>query len=175
MTVEALPAAASADDELVGRLTDLVNEVYRVAEDGLWVDGAARTDRAELRGFVAAGEILLAGLDGAPVGCLRRQRLDERTGQFGMLAADPAHRGVGVGRALVRAAEQDAREAGRDTMQLELLMPRTWRHPSKEFLHAWYTRLGYRVRTRDVIDKEYPHLAPLLATPCDYVIYRKTL
>jgi hypothetical protein len=28
-------------------------------------------------------------------------------------------------------------------MQLELLVPRDWRHPSKEFLKSWYGRRGY--------------------------------
>jgi hypothetical protein len=29
-------------------------------------------------------------------------------------------------------------------MQLEVLVPRQWSHRSKEFLKAWYTRIGYR-------------------------------
>src|SRR5215813_15488505 len=67
---------------------------------------------------------------------------------FRSLVADPAHRGTGVGRELVRFAERRSREQGLATMQLEVLVPRQWSHPSKEFLKAWYTRIGYRpVRT----------------------------
>jgi hypothetical protein len=60
-------------------------------------------------------------------------------------------------------------------MQLELLVPRGRSHPTKEFLHAWYTRIGYRpVRTAS-IEESHPQLVPLLATPCDFVVYRKPL
>ena len=46
---------------------------------------------------------------------------------------------------------------------------------SKEFLAGWYGRIGYAVTRTGTIDESYPHLAPLLATPCDFVIYRKDL
>jgi Acetyltransferase (GNAT) domain len=92
-----------------------------------------------------------------------------------MLVAHPAHRGRGVGRALVDFAERQSRERGLRAMQLELLVPQAWRHSSKEFLKAWYGRLGYRlIRTIDVQDS-HPHLAPLLATACDLEIYEKPL
>ena len=64
---------------------------------------------------------------------------------------------------------------GGQQMQLELLGPREWRHPEKERLHAWYTRLGYRPVRKGLIEDSHPHLASLLATPCDVVIYRKPL
>ena len=60
-------------------------------------------------------------------------------------------------------------------MQLELLLPREWKHPSKEFLKAWYGRIGYRLIRTTTIDDSYPHLAPLLITPCDFAIYEKPL
>ena len=60
-------------------------------------------------------------------------------------------------------------------MQLELLLPRTWKHPSKEFLKAWDGRIGYRRIRTGSLDDAYPHLAPLLATTCDLAIYEKPL
>jgi len=93
-----------------------------------------------------------------------------------MLAAAPAHRGAGVGRALLAFAERHSRGRGRTLMQLELLVPRQWRHPSKEeFLRAWYGRLGYRLVRTTTLDEDYPHLAPLLATACDLEIHEKPL
>jgi GNAT superfamily N-acetyltransferase len=129
----------------------------------------------EVAELTRAGEIVVAHMRARIVGCVRVQRLDESTGEFGMLAADPAHRGVGVGRKLVAFAEWTCRADGLATMQLELLVPRHWTHPTKEFLAAWYTRSGYRVVRTGTIDEAYPALAPLLATPCDFVIYRKDL
>lgn len=60
-------------------------------------------------------------------------------------------------------------------MRLEVLVPRNWAHPAKEFLAAWYTRIGYRVARTGSLDEAYPALAPLLATPHDFVIYHKDL
>lgn len=146
-----------------------------MAEDGLWTEGATRTKVDEVAALTRAGHIAVARMDGRIVGSVRVQRLDEGTGEFGMLVADPAHRGVGVGRELVRFAEGKCRTDGLGTMQLELLVPREWSHPTKEFLADWYTRIGYRITRTGTIDEAYPALAPLLATPCDFVIYQKEL
>jgi GNAT superfamily N-acetyltransferase len=172
---QVLPAAESDNADLMARITDLTNQVYAVAEDGLWTAGATRTTLDEVVELTRAGQIAVAGLSGRVVGCVRVQRLDEGTGEFGMLAADPAYRGVGVGRELVRFAERKSRAEGVRSMQLELLVPRGWKHPTKVFLAAWYTRIGYRVARTGAIEEAYPALAPLLATPCDFVIYHKRL
>jgi GNAT superfamily N-acetyltransferase len=173
--VELVPAAASGDVMLIDELAALVNEVYEVAEEGLWLDGAARTTSAELAGLIKAGELAVAQREGTIVGCVRVQRLDDYRGEFGMLAADPAQRGTGIGRALLRFAEELSVARCLLTMQLELLVPRDWTHPSKTFLEGWYTRSGYRLVRTDRLEEAYPHLAPLLATACDYRIYHKTL
>lgn len=170
-----LAAGDSEDAELMRLITELTNRVYAVAEAGLWRDGATRTTLGEVVELTRAGQIAVARMNGRVVGCVRVQRLDEDTGEFGMLAADPAHRGVGVGRELVRFAEGRSRAEGLSRMRLELLVPREWTHPVKEFLAAWYARIGYRVARTGAIDEAYPALAPLLATPCDFVIYHKPL
>jgi ribosomal protein S18 acetylase RimI-like enzyme len=173
--IQLLPATASADVTVMERITDLINQVYTVAEDGLWVDGAARTTVDEVAGLTRAGQIAVARLNGRIVGCVRVRRLDGDKGEFGMLAADPGHRGAGIGRELIRFAERRSRQDGLTTMRLELLVPRDWSHPSKEFLAAWYTRIGYRILRTATIDETYPALAPLLATPCGFAIYEKDL
>jgi GNAT superfamily N-acetyltransferase len=173
--IDIVPATMAEDQRLVGEITDLTNSVYAVAEAGLWVEGAARTTTAEVAEMIAGEEITLARVDGRIVGSIRIQQLDDGVGEFGMLVADPDHRGEGIGRELVRFAEELSRRRELDTMQLELLVPRDWTHPNKEFLDAWYTRIGYRpVRTGN-FEQSYPQLEPLLATPCDFVIYRKPL
>jgi GNAT superfamily N-acetyltransferase len=163
------------DAPVVEQVADLVNKVYAVAEAGLWIDGAARTTTSELAELIRAREIAVARLGVQIVGAVRIQRLDDTTGEFGMLAAHPAHRGLGIGRDLMRFAERTSRAAGLGSMQLELLVPREWTHPVKEFLAAWYTRSGYALIRTGTIDEAYPALAPLLATACDFQIYRKDL
>ena len=173
--VRMAPAAAAEDTALVNELAALVNSVYAIAEAGLWADGTPRTTPERMAELIAAGHIAVARADERIVGAVQIQRLDTGEGEFGMLVADPAHRGQGVGRELVRFAERWSREQGLDTMQLEVLVPREWSHPSKEFLKAWYTRIGYRPVRTGQFEESYPELAPLLATPCDFVIYHKSM
>jgi GNAT superfamily N-acetyltransferase len=165
------------DDALMSAVTDLVNAVYRESEQGLWRGDVPRTTVAEVTALAKAGE-LVADLrdDGRDLaGVVRVQQLDDTTGEFGMLAADPARHGQGIGRDLVRFAEDDSRTRGHTTMQLELLVPRGWQLASKERLHGWYTRLGYRLDRIGRIEDQYPELGPQLAGPVDYRIYSKPL
>jgi GNAT superfamily N-acetyltransferase len=160
---------------LADRLAALVNEVYGASEVGLWRDGSERISAAEIGASIRAGEIAVATVDGEIAGCIRIRDLDENTSEFGTLASDPKRRGAGVGTALIDFAERSSRDRGRRAMQLELLVAREWRHPSKVFLDAWYSRLGYRaIQTRSV-EAAHPELEPLLATPCDFVVYEKRL
>jgi GNAT superfamily N-acetyltransferase len=176
-TVEvAVVAPAAADDaEFVAQVVGLVNRVYADAERGLWQDNAARTSRDDIAAIVRAGQLAVARLGGRVVGAIHIQRIGDDLGEAGMLVAGPEHRSVGIGRMLLAFAEDWARQRGLRRMQLELLVPRTWTHPVKEFLRGWYTRAGYRpVRTGRFADA-YPHLQPQLATPCDFVIFHKIL
>jgi GNAT superfamily N-acetyltransferase len=165
----------SADAGLADDLATLVNDVYAAAEAGLWRDGTQRTSAAEMDELIRAGEIAIATIEDEIAGSIRVRDLDDATSEFGILAGDPDRRGAGIGTALVAFAEGIGRDRGRRAMQLELLVPREWAHPSKVFLDAWYSRIGYRVILTRGVDDAHPHLAPLLATPCDVVVYEKPL
>ncbi|MCK8608852.1 GNAT family N-acetyltransferase [Agromyces sp. C10] len=169
------PATSAADAELVESIADLVNRVYNEAEAGLWLPGAERTTPEQVAELVAAGQIATAREHDRLVGAVRVHALDDDLAEFGMLAADPDRRGLGIGRDLVAFSERLAAGRGARTMQLELLVPVSWAHPSKEFLRAWYERLGYRVvRTGDLAEL-HPELAPLLATECDLLVFHRPL
>lgn len=175
IAVGLLDATDSRERGLVDQLARLINDVYRTAESGLWRDAAARTTPSELAELIAAREIAVARRNGGIAGCVRLHDVAQDASEFGMLVSDPDQRGTGVGRALVGFAERHSRERGRRAMQLELLVPRAWSHPSKEFLKSWYGRMGYRLVSARRIDDAYPHLAPLLATPCNLTVYEKPL
>lgn len=166
-------AADGGDDAFLAEMAGLINRVYADAEKGLWRAGVERTSPLELAGVVAAGELAVAYLDGQRVGAVRIQRLTDGLAEFGMLVASPEHRSLGIGRDLMAFAEGWAREQGLGRMQLELLVPQMWTHPVKEFLREWYTRIGYRRVRTDRLADAYPALEPLLATPCNFVIYQK--
>ncbi|MFE0417950.1 GNAT family N-acetyltransferase [Streptomyces tendae] len=175
LSVVTLSSAQARDTDLMTTVTALINDVYEVAEEGLWVEGTARTTVEEVAALTRAGEITTARLEGKIVGCIRVQQLSDQVCEFGMLATSFEQRGTGIGRELVQFAEQHAREIGREVMQLEVLVPREWAHPSKEFLIRWYTRIGYQIVRKGIIEESYPDLAPHLATPCDFVVYHKSV
>ena len=142
IAVSVLEPAAGRDPELVARLADLINVVYLTAESGLWRAGTTRATTSELSELIAAGEIIVAARDGQIAGVVHLHDVADDTSEFGMLAADPEQRGTGVGRALLDFAEQRSRERGLRTMRLELLVPRDWQHPSKEFLRVGTATAG---------------------------------
>ena len=174
--IRTLKQEAGHDDQLVQHLAGLINDVYAVAERGLWREGATRTTAVELAALIASEQIVAAiSSAGEIVGSVRIRTVSDRVSEFGMLVSAPDQRGRGIGANLVEFAELHSREHGRHAMQLELLVPRSWKHPAKEQLKLWYSRLGYRrIGTRNV-DDTYPEFAALLATPCHIEVHEKTL
>ncbi|QBS46261.1 GNAT family N-acetyltransferase [Nocardia sp. CS682] len=176
MSIEMVPTEAGGDTALLAELTDLVNRVYEAAEAGLWLDGASRTTTSELAGLITDGHVAVAREeDGRLVGAVCIRQLADGIGEFGMLVCAPEQRGAGIGSALVDFAERQCVDQGARTVQLELLVPRSWAHPVKEFLRGWYLRLGYVLERKGQLEESYPHLVPLLATPCDFLIFHKRM
>jgi ribosomal protein S18 acetylase RimI-like enzyme len=183
----------------VARLTSLINTVYTAAEQGLFAPTYQRTSEDEIRQFLRKRELALAYRRTLPfladtnpqipivptpeaaaadslVGCIRIVDLSPTHGDFGMLALDPAARGAGAGRALVRFAEERCRAGlGKTVMQCELLVSRVFEHPFKARNQAWYERMGYRVVRAESFGKEHPHLAPHLITETELRVFEKAL
>lgn len=175
VVVERLDAPAGEPSADVLAVTDLVNAVYAVAENGMWRPGATRTDADEITRSAHEGSIRIARLRGRIVGCIRVRGIDESVAEFGMLATDPDVRGTGIGVRLVSAVEEECAARGFTTMQLEVIRPAGWVHESKAFLDSWYTRLGYTAAGISSIDEAHPELEAALAVPCEVATYRKPL
>lgn len=192
-----VPSPAAADDtELVRHLVEVINAVYTKDEEGIWAADKpfARTSDEEIKKYLKKGELALAwasseaslpsssapGFVPAPsavMGCvhLHRPEGETRVVEVGMLVCDPGFRGAGVGRELMRFAEQHAKEQGAAVTQVELLFPEGWEHPFKMRLQDWYARLGYKlVRMGEVKDK-YPRLVDSLAGPTRFKVSEKEL
>jgi GNAT superfamily N-acetyltransferase len=163
------------DDAPVEELVRLVNSAYAVGEAGLWLEGTTRTGPDEIADAIRSGGMLAATHEGRLAGCAYVRRLDAGTADLGLISTAPDQWGNGVGRELVRAAEELVRSRGMTTMQLELLVPKGGAHPEKDRLRAWYTRLGYRVVRSVPIEHVAAHLASRLAAPCEFLVFRKPL
>jgi GNAT superfamily N-acetyltransferase len=173
--VKLLAPHQAGDDVLVEELVRIVNAAYAVGEAGLWLDGATRTGPGEIAEAIRNRELLAATIDGRLVGCAWVRALDAGTADLGLISTAPDRWGGGVGRELVRSAEELMRSRGLATMQLELLVPKGWVHPQKQRLHGWYSRLGYRVVRSAPFEQVAAHLASQLATPCEFLIFHKPL
>jgi ribosomal protein S18 acetylase RimI-like enzyme len=82
------------------------------------------------------GRLLLALLDGAPVGCVALRRHDAHTAELKRLYVRAEARGAGAGRALVEAALAAARAAGYERVVLDTA-------PGMEAARALYRSLGF--------------------------------
>src|SRR5215475_2753510 len=137
----------------------------------MWKRKGARTNVAEIERLLRAQALILAEIDGALVGSVNINLMRDGVGEFGMLVGDRKHRGKGIGSALIDSAEKWAREMSCHTMRLELLTPRNWTHPSKEFLKKWYARIGYKPLATESFEILHPELVPELATECDFTVW----
>jgi GNAT superfamily N-acetyltransferase len=173
--VQLLAPDEAQHEALVDELARLVNDAYAVGEAGLWLEGTTRTTAAEIADAIRSGGVIAATLEGRLVGCAYVRPLDAGTGDLGLISTATDRWHSGIGRRLVRSAEELMRSRGATTMQLELLVPKGWIHPEKDRLHVWYTRLGYRVVRSAPFEHVAAHLASELATPCEFLIFRKRL
>ena len=170
-----MTVAVVQDAGLADRLAQVINDAYAVGEQGLWIDGHTRTTPAEVVELLRDGTMLAATDDGRVVGCAYVRPLDDSTSDVGLISVAPEAWGGGLGRALVRAAEELMRSHGATTSQLELLVPQMGSHAGKDRLRAWYERLGYRVVRTAPFEEIAVHEATELMAPCRFLIFRRSL
>lgn len=135
--MDAIRPAATAADWDVARA--LFREYEREIDAACCFEGF-EAELAAIDGRYAApeGRLLLAFADGAPAGCAAFRRLEDGSAEGRRLWLRPAHRGRGLGGALVLALLDEARLAGFRTFRLETL-------PGKMSAAAeLYRRLGFR-------------------------------
>jgi GNAT superfamily N-acetyltransferase len=112
---------------------------------------------------MSGGTFLLAEDSGGVAGCVYIKTQDGRS-YLGLLSVQPERQGTGLGRQLVAAAENLARESGSRVMDLRVISTRG------EQLLPFYQRLGYEfVRTE-------PFPADLITKmPSHYIVMSKRL
>jgi ribosomal protein S18 acetylase RimI-like enzyme len=99
----------------------------------------ARTDIGTL-GILLANpreRLLIASNDGGPIGCVQVSDRGAGLAYLGLLCIEPALQAAGLGKRLIEAAEEIAREAfGASTMEMTVI-------ESRAELIAYYERRGY--------------------------------
>ena len=121
--------ASEAD---IAPMIPVVNAAFEVET---FLEGS-RTDEERMREMMRNGDFLVAHNGSRRVlGCVYLELRGER-GYFGMLAVDPSEQGKGLGRLMVRAAEDHCRDQGCRFMDITVLSLRPELPP-------FYRNLGY--------------------------------
>jgi putative acetyltransferase len=94
---------------------------------------------AQLPGRYAppGGALLIARVDGEPIGCVGLRRLDEETCELKRLFVRAVHRGGGTGLRLLEEAVAEARRLGYRRLRLDTI-------PGMERAQELYERFGFR-------------------------------
>jgi GNAT superfamily N-acetyltransferase len=108
------------------------------------VQPSAREEYANLASFYGFphGQLMLARLDGEPVGIIGVRRLDDTRGEGKRLFVRPSARGLGIAHRLVDELFGMARALGFTSLYIETSPEKMGRQ------HAWYRRLGFRETTK---------------------------
>ncbi len=167
--------ASQLDENQVGFLVSMINQVYLESEAELWKDEHDRITIPRLIEIIDKRELLLAVNGNSICGCIHLEPMDESMFKFKMLVANPEFKGKGIGSVLVDFAENEARKKDVKKMQLELLVPTEFEHADKIFLNSWYTRIGYEKVAEQSVDAAHEGLSKLLKTGCVAEIYQKVL
>ena len=151
-----------ASNEDLPHLVELVNQAYRGAAAPGWTSeieliSGPRINLQSLTALAANGPalVLAAKAGAATLGCVSLTPGGGGQWYLSMLAVDPATQTGGVGKAIMAAAEQYARERGATSIKISVINLR-------DALIAWYERRGYR-QTGEV--GAFPYDDPSVGTP----------
>lgn len=121
---------------------------YKIRED-VFVAGQSVPLELERDVLDRVAVHVLARRDGQPVATGRLVARDDGVGVLGRIAVIASERGTGLGVAVMRALEDNARELGLDRIEL---------HAQTHAL-AFYQRLGYSPVGEEYVEAGIPHLS----------------
>ncbi|HTV06088.1 MAG TPA: GNAT family N-acetyltransferase [Acidobacteriaceae bacterium] len=150
--------ATQADLPSILRLVNTAFEVERFFKN------QDRLSAEDLESHFRSGAFLVTEDAGAITGCIYVTRNRDRA-YFGLLAIDPARQKTGIGRRLVAAAEEFARETGARFMDIRIINLRTE-------LPGIYEKLGYRITGSAPYPSERNHM---LTQPVHFICMSKEL
>ena len=142
-------------------ILNLVNTAFQVES---FFKNQDRLSAPDLTSFFASGIFLVGEVDGQIAGCIYVKCNAERA-YFGLLSVDPSRQKTGVGRRLVAAAEEFARETGAHFMDIRIIHLRTE-------LSGIYAKLGYQVTGTEPYPAERSHM---LTQPVHFIRMSKEL
>lgn len=165
----------SLSQEILDELYNIIIRAYALTEDQMWGDNYVRVSRDDFNQYLAADEFLFAFYDSRPAGGLRYYQSAPGVYGFGLFGVDFSFSRKGIGRALIKRVEDEAKIKGAEKIRIEILRPRDFELPIKSQLHGWYLSLGYLHTETVDFQKTFPDRAQGILVPCVFDIYEKTL
>lgn len=150
-----------ADASDTAGLLGLINQAFSVES---FFHIGARLDAGRIEPHLRDGRFLVAESEGKLVGCVYVE-LHGEDGYLGLLSVDPSLQKTGLGRRLVAAAEEFAREMGARRMDLTVVNLRTELPP-------YYQKLGYKVVGEEPIPEQ---MKARVNQPCYFLRMSKPL
>jgi len=150
-----------ARDHDLANMVALVNRAFQVEQFFLIGD---RLDVEHASRYFDKGCFLLAEEAGVLSGCIYVELHGDRA-YFGLLSVGPTQQKLGIGRQLVRAAEEFAWNAGARYMDLTVVNLRTE-------LPGFYEKLGYAVTG---VEPAHQELTGRVNQPCHLIRMSKSL
>jgi len=141
-----IPEICIATEEDIPALVSLMNRAYRseTSRQG-WtteahlISGEVRTDENDLQKVLRKpGSVILKYINDKNqlIGCVNLQKHDDRL-YLGMFSVSPDEQGMGIGKKILIASEQHAKNEGCGSIYMRVISVR-------EDIIIWYARHGYK-------------------------------
>jgi GNAT superfamily N-acetyltransferase len=150
-----------AEEPDLPNLMALINQAFLV--ETFFIQGN-RLSPEDTLAYFKKGRFLLAEENSTLAGAIYVELRGDR-GYFGLLSVDPTRQKSGLGRRLIAAAEEFAREMGAHHMDITVVNLRTELPP-------FYRKLGY---TENGTAPVRPDMVPRLLQPCHFLRMTKPL
>lgn len=128
----------------INRLFEIMIHAYAETESEIWGENYMRLSYDEFIEIIEKKQLFVAYLENLVVGSIRVYPLSGMKYAFGLLSADFAQSGKGIGKSLIQTIENYAKVQGATIMELEILRPAEFNSPFKDRLANWYTGMGYK-------------------------------
>lgn len=125
------------------RVYDILRIAYRDTEEEVWGKDYVRIPFDEFKELLINPGLLVAYYNNKVAGVIHVYPIDSKNYGFGLLGADFALGGKGIGTALINTAEDYAINQGAEKMQIAILRVQHEDVPHKVRLAKYYKRLGY--------------------------------
>ncbi len=161
--------------EKIADIVALINSVYTLTEGSIFETNYARTNIEEIEGLIQEKNLLVAQEGEEIMGVVKVGRLDKGRATFGMLSVRKSHWGKGIGRQLVQACEDFARENNCSYLQIEILRSHEIPMLHKDRLYTWYKKMGYQFQQEIPVEEMYPDIVPQMVHPGIIQVFLKEL